>query len=53
MVSEGFMPTAKDPAVYTNGPWDREGFVAGGFWVDDFISIGSGEGLRALRESIN
>ena len=53
MIEQGFTPTTKDPAVYTNSPWDRGGFVAGGFWVDDFVGIGSGKGLRALGEGIN
>jgi hypothetical protein len=53
MLAHDYTPVAKDPAVYTNGPWDREGFVAGGFWVDDFIGVGCGEHLMALGKGIN
>ena len=35
------------------GSWDHENFVAGGFWVDNFIGIGSGEGLNSLAKSVD
>ena len=53
MTAHGYTPTAKDPAIYMNGLWDCEGFVASGFWVNDFIGVGCPEGLRVLREGIN
>jgi hypothetical protein len=43
----------KDMAVYIKGSWGTGGFVTGRFWVDDFIGIGSGEGLRELAGSVD
>jgi len=38
MESVGYAVTNKDSAVYVKGVWGHEDFVAGGFWVDDFIA---------------
>jgi hypothetical protein len=35
-------------APYVKGSWSSDDFVAGGFWVDDFIGIGQGRELGAL-----
>ena len=53
MTAHGYMLTAKDPAIYMNGLWDCEGFMASGFWVDDFIGVGCPEGLMLLGKGIN
>ena len=53
MESVGYSATSKDPAVYVKGSWSQEVFVAGGFWVDDFIGIGSGAQLEALVKSVD
>jgi transposase InsO family protein len=53
MGNVGFTATAKDPAIYVRGTWSQEDFVAGGFWVDDFIGIGSGKELNALARGID
>ena len=53
MESVGYSATSKDPAVYVKGSWSQEDFVAGGFWVDDFIGIGSGAQLEALAKSVD
>jgi hypothetical protein len=53
MVSEGLTATPKDPAVYVKNSWAQEDFVAGGFWVDDFVAIGSGKVLEALVDGAN
>jgi hypothetical protein len=34
-------------------PWDRKELVAGGFWVDDFIGIGSRKELEALKNGVD
>jgi hypothetical protein len=47
MVSAGLIATSKDPAVY------EDAFVAGGFWMDDFVGIGSGRELDALAKGID
>jgi len=47
MNSVGYSATAKDPAVYIKGQWGCEGFIAGRFWVDDFVGVGSGKELDA------
>jgi len=39
MESVGYAVTNKDSAVYVKGVWGHEDFVAGGFWVDDFIGV--------------
>jgi hypothetical protein len=49
----GYSAAVKDMAVYVKGSWGTGGFVAGGFWVDDFIGIGSGEGLGELAGSVD
>jgi len=33
--------------------WDREDFVAGGFWVDDLVGIGPEKELAALAKGID
>jgi len=53
MESEGFTATPKDPAVYVKSSWNREDFAAGGFWVDDFVGIGSRKELDALAKSVD
>jgi hypothetical protein len=53
MVSVGLTATSKDPAVYVKGGWNEDAFVAGGFWVDDFVGIGSGKKLDALAKGID
>jgi Reverse transcriptase (RNA-dependent DNA polymerase) len=53
MVSVGLTASPKDPAIYVKGNWNRPDFIAGGFWVDDFVGIGSGEGLRELADGID
>jgi len=53
MTDADFIATEKDHATYTKGSWDEGGFVASGFWVDDFIGIGDGEHLGALADSVD
>ena len=53
MESVGYSATSKDPAVYVKGSWSQEVFAAGGFWVDDFVRIGSGAQLEALAKSVD
>jgi len=53
MVGVGLAAAHKDPAVYVKGDWDREDFVAGGSWVDNFVGIGSGKDLEVLAKGIN
>jgi hypothetical protein len=53
MLSEGLVATPKDPAVYVRNPRDRRDFVAGGFWVDKFIGIGSRKELGALNNGVD
>ena len=53
MESVGYTATDKDPAVYVKGSWNQKDFAAGGFWVDDFVSIGSGKELDALAKSVD
>jgi hypothetical protein len=53
MVSVGLTATSKDPAVYIKGGWNEDAFMAGGFWVDDFIRIGSGKELDVLAKGID
>jgi len=43
MTGKGYSAMHKDPAVYIKNSWNKEDFAAGGFWVDDFIGIGSGK----------
>ena len=49
----GYTATSKDPAVYAKGSWNQEDFTVGGFWVDDFVGIGSRAQLEALAESVD
>ena len=42
MVSAGYAATPKDTVVYVKGTWGCNGFVARGFWVDDFMGVGDG-----------
>src|SRR5260370_38860105 len=51
--SQGFVATAKDPAVYVKSSWTREDFTAAGFWVDNRVAIGYGKRLDALVKSVN
>jgi hypothetical protein len=53
MESEGFIATPKDPVIYVKSSWDQEDFAAGGFWVDDFVGIGSREELDALAKGVD
>ena len=53
MESVGYAATLKDPAVYAKGSWNQEDFTAGGFWVNDFIRIGSRVQLEVLAESVD
>jgi hypothetical protein len=48
MEDEEYAATRKDPAVYVKSSWNTEDFAAGGFWVSDFVGIGSGRELRVL-----
>jgi hypothetical protein len=41
MMGEGLASTPQDPTIYMEH-WDRENFVAGGSWVDNFVRIGLG-----------
>ena len=50
MVSEGLAATPKDPAVYVKIAWNQEYFVAGVFWVDDFVRMGFWKGPRGISE---
>ena len=45
---EGFMATAKDPAIYVKNSWASNDFAAAGFWVDDCVAIGSRKELDSL-----
>ena len=49
----GYAATEMDPAVYVKSTWNQADFAAGGFWVDDFIGIGSGKELNALAKSVD
>ena len=53
MNSVGYSATAKDPAVYVKGQWGCKGFVMGGFWVDNFVGVGSRKELDALAKGID
>ena len=39
--------------VYAKGSWNQEDFMAGSFWVDNFIRIGPRVQLEALAESVD
>jgi hypothetical protein len=53
MLSEGLVATPKVPAVYVKNPWDQKDFVAGGFWVDEFVGIGFRKELEALKNGVD
>lgn len=53
IVSEGSAATPRDPAVFVKSAWNQEDFVAGVFWVDDFVVIGSGKDLEGLAKGFN
>ena len=53
MEGVGYTATNKDPAVYVKSLWNQADFAAGGFWVDDFVGIGSGKELDALAKSVD
>lgn len=52
MTTDGFTKMTKDPTVYVKGTWHQDDFIAGGFWVNDFIGIGSGAQLKALADRL-
>ena len=43
----------KDPVIYVRNPRGQEDFVAGGFWVDNLVGIGSRKELDPLAASVN
>src|SRR5258706_5932068 len=49
----GYTATAKDAAVYIKNSWESNDFVAGGYWVDDFVGVGSRSKLNTLAESVD
>ena len=49
----GFSVMDKDHAVFVKGDWNSDMFVAGGFWVDDFIGISSGKELDVLAKGMD
>ena len=51
--SEGFTATPKDPTMYIKNSWTDRNFVAAGFWVDNYVAIGSMKELTALVGSVN
>ena len=53
MVSVGLTALPKDPAIYVKSNWNQPNFVAGGFWVDDFVGIGSGKDLCELANGVD
>ena len=53
MEGVGYTAMNKDPAVYVKSLWNQADFAAGGFWVDDFVGIGSGKELDALAKSVD
>ncbi len=53
MGSVGYTATAKDTAVYVKNSWESNDFVASGYWVDDFIGVGSRSKLNTLAESVD
>ena len=52
MESVDYAATSKVSAVYLKGSWNQEDFAAGGFWVDDFVGIGSKAQHEALAKSV-
>ena len=53
MESEGFTVMLKDPAMYIKNSWTNRDLAAAGFWVDNYVAIGSRKELTALAESVN
>ena len=53
MESVGYAAMSKDSAVYAKGSWNQEDFMAGSFWVDNFVGIGSRAQLEVLAESVD
>jgi hypothetical protein len=53
MVGAGYTATPKDNAIYVKGSWGQGGFVAGGFWVDDFVGVGDGAELEKLAKGLD
>ena len=45
----GYAATVMDTVVYVKGTLGND-CVAGGFWADDFISIGAAQAILARRE---
>jgi hypothetical protein len=52
-LNTGYTATPKGPPVYVKGSWNDEDFVAGGFWVDDFVGIGSGKELSVVSRGVD
>jgi len=52
MESEGFMATARVPAIYVKNSWASDDFAAAGFWVD-CVAIGSGKELADVPKSVD
>ena len=51
--SERFTATLGDPTTYIKNSWTDRDFVAAGFWVDNYVDIGSRKELTALAESVS
>ena len=51
--SEGFAETPKVPTMYIKNFWTDRDFAAAGFWVDNYVEIGSRKELTALAKSVN
>src|SRR5258706_652941 len=49
----GYTATAKDAAVYVKNSWESNNFIAGGYWVDDFVGVGSRSEPDTLAESVD
>ena len=47
----GYAATVKDTGVYVKGTLGND-FVAGGFWVEDFVGIGAAQAILARREVV-
>ena len=53
MESERLMATPKDPTMFIKNSWTDTDFVAAGFWVDNYVAIGSRKELTSLAESVS
>ena len=51
--SESFTATPKNPTMFIKNSWTDRDFVAAGFWVDNYVAIGSKKELTALAESVS